>query len=105
MGCLKNLQKLHPRNKFGFQNLIISRTHLTIYQTSSNMSFLKQTKVIQFTEVVKVEVGFLEGPDMDVELNRFKSQHGTRLEHDFHRWLLQDRGSGLPGAGHPFREE
>jgi hypothetical protein len=41
MECLKNVQKLHPRNKFGFQNLTISRTHLIFYQTSLRILFLK----------------------------------------------------------------
>jgi hypothetical protein len=41
MECLKNLQELHPRNKFGFQNQTISGTHLTLYWTSLRIPFLK----------------------------------------------------------------
>jgi hypothetical protein len=41
VGCLKNLQKLHLRNKFGFQNRTISGTHLTFYQISLRIPFLK----------------------------------------------------------------
>jgi hypothetical protein len=40
MECLKNLQELHPRNKFRFQKRTISGTHLTLYWTSLRIPFL-----------------------------------------------------------------
>ena len=40
-GVFEEPPKLQPRNKFGLQNLTILRTHLTLYQTSLRIPFLK----------------------------------------------------------------
>jgi hypothetical protein len=40
-GVFEEPLKAQPKNKFGFQNLIISRTYLTLYQTSMRIPFLK----------------------------------------------------------------
>ena len=40
-GVFEEPPELQPRNKFGLQNLTILRTHLTLYQTSLRIPFLK----------------------------------------------------------------